>query len=206
MPDQGETGDDGVDWFEDDNSESDSKAEASGGDAEEIEWSEQDSPSAGSDAAGGVGGGDAVSAPDKADPASAAEKMAADSSSPAESDGTAAPAEQASPCAPEKSDAEAETLKGSDQKASNNGMRHRRAIFAIPVELTVCVGKARPMIGDLLKMRRDALLPLDTRISDPLEIRVRNRVIARGELQKLSDASDQLAVRVTQIADISDAL
>ncbi len=73
----------------------------------------------------------------------------------------------------------------------------------IPIEVTVSVGKARPAIRDLLEMGQNAVLPLDRRIDEPVELFVGDRLIARGELQELDGAEQgQLAVRLTEV--ISD--
>lgn len=80
----------------------------------------------------------------------------------------------------------------------------KRAIFSVPIEVTVSVGVATPLIGDLLKMDRDSLLPLNTTLEDPVELRVKDRVIARGELTQ--DSSGKLGVRLTEIVDIADLL
>ncbi|MCA8928241.1 MAG: FliM/FliN family flagellar motor switch protein [Alphaproteobacteria bacterium] len=77
----------------------------------------------------------------------------------------------------------------------------RRAIFSVPVEVVVSVGKARPPIGELINMRRDGIIVLDRRIDDPVDIRIGDRVIARGELQELEDGSGRLGVRMTEIVD-----
>ena len=82
----------------------------------------------------------------------------------------------------------------------------RRAIFSVPIEVVVSVGTARPLIGDLLKMQRDDLLPPDTALNDPAELRVKDRVIARGELAQPEDGRAGLAVKITEIVDISDFL
>ena len=34
----------------------------------------------------------------------------------------------------------------------------------VPIEITVSVGFARPMVKDLMRLRRDAVLPLDRRV------------------------------------------
>lgn len=73
------------------------------------------------------------------------------------------------------------------------------ALYSLPVEIVVCVGTARPSLSDLLNMGRDALIVLDHRIDDPVEVRVGDRVIARGELQEMDDGSGQLGVRLTEI-------
>jgi flagellar motor switch protein FliN len=76
-----------------------------------------------------------------------------------------------------------------------------RGFYSLPVEIVVCVGTARPALGDLLAMGSDAVILLDRRLDDPVDIRVGDRVIARGELQELEDGSGRLGVRLTQIAD-----
>lgn len=93
-----------------------------------------------------------------------------------------------------------------ERRETSDVNRQKRAVFSVPVEVTVSVGKATPLIGDLLKMRRDALIPLDSKIEDPVELRVAGRVIARGELQELDDGSNHLGVRLTEIIDMTDAI
>ena len=77
----------------------------------------------------------------------------------------------------------------------------------VPIELTVSVGCARPLIRDLLALGEDAILPLDTRVDDPVELFVGDRLVARGELQELEgEEAGQLAVRITEIADAGKPL
>jgi flagellar motor switch protein FliN/FliY len=77
------------------------------------------------------------------------------------------------------------------------------AAFAqVPIEVTIVVGRARPLLRDLLQLGRDAVLPLDRKIEDPVEVYVGDRLIARGELDEIEgEAGPQLAVRLTEIAD-----
>ncbi len=79
----------------------------------------------------------------------------------------------------------------------------KRAIFNVPIEVVVSVGVARPLIGDLLEMGRDHLMPIDSNIDDPVELRVKGRVIARGELTQAPDAENQLGVKITEIVNIT---
>ena len=56
-------------------------------------------------------------------------------------------------------------------------------------------------VGGLLS--QSAILPLDRRIDDPVELYVGDKLIARGDLQELEGAEQgQLAVRLTEV--ISD--
>lgn len=77
----------------------------------------------------------------------------------------------------------------------------------VPIEITIAVGKARPVLRELLRLGKDAVLPLDTKVDDPVELYVGDRLIARGELHELDgDQAGQLAVRLTEVADLKNGL
>jgi len=77
----------------------------------------------------------------------------------------------------------------------------------VPIEITISVGKARPQVRDLLKLERDAVLTLDRRVDDPVELFVGDRLIARGELQEMEgEHAGQLAVRLTEVANLRGGL
>ena len=86
-----------------------------------------------------------------------------------------------------------------DQAAMNN-----RAFLGVPLEVIVSVGRARPLISELVRLRRDSVLPLDTKVDDPVELYIGDRLIARGELQEMDDDSERLGVRLTEVADLGD--
>lgn len=72
----------------------------------------------------------------------------------------------------------------------------------VPIEIRVSVGRARPTVRELLQLKRDAVLQLDRSVSDPVELYVGDRLVARGELEELDgDAAGQLAVRLTEVAE-----
>ncbi len=78
---------------------------------------------------------------------------------------------------------------------------------SVPIEITISVGKARPMVRDLLRLGRDAVLPLDRRVDDAVELYVGERFIARGQLEELQgDQKGQLAVRLTEVVNVQDGL
>ena len=77
----------------------------------------------------------------------------------------------------------------------------------ILVAIKVEVGRTKMKIRDLLRLTRDAVLPLDRRVEDPVELWVGDRLIARGELEELGgDSSGQLAVRLTEVANLRGGL
>ncbi|MBL9046886.1 MAG: FliM/FliN family flagellar motor switch protein [Tabrizicola sp.] len=77
----------------------------------------------------------------------------------------------------------------------------------VPIEVTISVGRARPLVRDLLRMSKDAVLQLDRRVDDPVELYVGDRLIARGELTELEgENAGQLAVRLTEVANLRGGL
>ena len=91
-----------------------------------------------------------------------------------------------------------------ERRENSEGNDLRRAIFNVPIEVVVAVGTARPQIGELLSMGRNHLLPLDSAIDDPVELRVKDQVIARGELTQAEGEDGQLGVKLTEIVRLSD--
>ncbi len=78
---------------------------------------------------------------------------------------------------------------------------------AVPIEVTVSVGRARPLIRDLLNMGENAVLALDKRIEDPVDLYVGDQLVARGLLEEMEgDHAGQLAVRLTEIADLQNGI
>ncbi len=70
----------------------------------------------------------------------------------------------------------------------------------VPIEVTISVGRARPLVRDLLALGENAVLPLDRRINDPVELWIGDRLIGRGELQEMENGEPgQLAVRLTEV-------
>ncbi|MDW3180399.1 MULTISPECIES: FliM/FliN family flagellar motor switch protein [unclassified Roseobacter] len=74
---------------------------------------------------------------------------------------------------------------------------------SVPIEVSVCVGKARPLIRELVALGENAVLPLDKSVDDPVELYVGDRLIARGMLEeKEGDQNGQLVVRLTEVVDL----
>lgn len=86
-------------------------------------------------------------------------------------------------------------------------MNEANPFSQVPIEITISVGKARPTVRDLLRLERDAVLTLDRKVEDPVELYVGDRLIARGELQELEgEHAGQLAVRLTEVANLRGGL
>ncbi len=76
----------------------------------------------------------------------------------------------------------------------------------VPIEITISVGKAHPLVRELLQLKNNSVLTLDKRVDDPVELFIGNKLIARGELEELEEDGGQLAVRLTEVADVKSGL
>lgn len=86
---------------------------------------------------------------------------------------------------------------------THEGQKRESAFMGVPIDVLISVGKARPLVSELVQLRRDSVLTLDSKIDDPVELFIGERLIARGELQEMDDGSGQLGVRLTEVADLS---
>lgn len=76
---------------------------------------------------------------------------------------------------------------------------------SVPIEITVSVGRARPLVRDLLKLGEGSVLTLDKRLEDPVELYVGDRLIGIGVLEVVEGAENgQLAVRLTEVVDLKN--
>ncbi|WP_278922149.1 FliM/FliN family flagellar motor C-terminal domain-containing protein [Pseudophaeobacter profundi] len=95
---------------------------------------------------------------------------------------------------------DADDLKKKATDASN-------PFVSVPVEVVVSVGKARPLVRELVNLGENAILALDKRVDDPVDLYVGDRLVARGQLEEMEgDQAGQLAVRLTEIADLQNGL
>jgi len=70
------------------------------------------------------------------------------------------------------------------------------AVYDIPVQLSVVLGKTSMQVSQLLKLGRGAVIELDRKVGEPIDIFVNNRLIARGEVVVVED---RIGVTMTEI-------
>jgi flagellar motor switch protein FliN len=78
----------------------------------------------------------------------------------------------------------------------NRGAADLEAVFDVPVQVSAVLGRARMEVGDLLKLGPGAVLELDRKVGEAIDIYVNNRLIARGEVVLVED---KLGVTMTEI-------
>jgi len=65
----------------------------------------------------------------------------------------------------------------------------------IPLEVTVILGKSKMPLGKLFTLNQGGIITLDQLAGEPVEIRINNKLIARGEVVLVNE---QFGVRITQ--------
>lgn len=75
------------------------------------------------------------------------------------------------------------------------------AFYDVPVQVSVVLGRALLPIHELMKIGRGAVIQLDRKIGEPVDVYVNNRLVARGEIVKKDNV---LGVTMTEMVQ-SDA-
>lgn len=77
--------------------------------------------------------------------------------------------------------------------------RNLDSILRIPVLIQVVLGSATMPVANLMKLGRGAIVPLDHRVGEPVDVVVNGRVIARGEVVVVEDDNSRFGVSLTEI-------
>jgi flagellar motor switch protein FliN/FliY len=76
------------------------------------------------------------------------------------------------------------------------GASDLEALFDVPVKVSAVLGRARMDVGELLRLGPGAVLELDRKVGEAIDIYVNNRLVARGEVVLVED---KLGVTMTEI-------
>ncbi len=69
-------------------------------------------------------------------------------------------------------------------------------VYDIPVRVSAVLGKATMQVSQLLKLGRGAVIELDRKVGEAIDIYVNNRLVARGEVVVVEE---KLGVTMTEI-------
>ena len=75
------------------------------------------------------------------------------------------------------------------------------AVIDVPVQVSAVLGKATMQVSQLLKLGRGAVVELDRKVGEAIDIYVNNRLVARGEVVIVDD---RLGVTMTEIIKDGD--
>ena len=80
--------------------------------------------------------------------------------------------------------------------ATARGAADLEAVFDVPVQVSAVLGRARMDVGQLLKLGPGAVLELDRKVGEAIDIYINNRLVARGEVVLVEE---KLGVTMTEI-------
>ncbi len=80
---------------------------------------------------------------------------------------------------------------------AHNANADLEAIYDVPVTVSAVLGKASIQVSQLLKLGRGAVVELDRKLGEAIDIYVNNRLVARGEVVVVED--DRLGITMTEI-------
>ena len=94
-----------------------------------------------------------------------------------------------------------EPPKGVDPVTSERiaGSPNLDAILSIPVTVQVVLGSTSLPVSGLMKLARGAVVSLEQRVGDPVDVVVNGTVIARGEIVVVDDASQRFGVSLLEV-------
>src|SRR3981081_1087674 len=79
---------------------------------------------------------------------------------------------------------------------SSRGAADLEAVFDVPVQVSAVLGRAKMDVGELLKLGPGAVLELDRKVGEAIDIYINNRLVARGEVVLVEE---KLGVTMTEI-------
>jgi len=84
----------------------------------------------------------------------------------------------------------------SDSDDASRSAADLEAVFDVPVQVSAVLGRARMDVGELLKLGPGAVLELDRKVGEAIDIYINNRLVARGEVVLVEE---KLGVTMTEI-------
>ena len=83
------------------------------------------------------------------------------------------------------------------ETSESGSAKDLEAVYDISVTVSAVLGKATMQVSQLLKLGRGAVVELDRRLGEAIDIYVNNRLIARGEVVMVDNT--RLGVTMTEI-------
>lgn len=77
--------------------------------------------------------------------------------------------------------------------------RHLETVLQIPVSVKIVLGSATMPVANVLKLGRGAVVPLDRKVGEPVDVVVNGRIIARGEVVVLDEDNSRFGVSLTEV-------
>jgi flagellar motor switch protein FliN len=98
--------------------------------------------------------------------------------------------------------------KGADARKPSEDVggpvRNLEMIMRIPVTMKIVLGSATMPVSNLMKLGRGAIIPLDRRVGEPVDVVVNGRIVARGEVVVVDEATSRFGIKLTEVIGPTD--
>ena len=88
------------------------------------------------------------------------------------------------------------TSNGDTLPAATGAVGDLRRLSAVPVDLSVEMGRTRMTVGETLELRQGSIITLNRMAGEPVDLLVNGTAIARGEVVVIDE---QFGLRVTEV-------
>lgn len=88
---------------------------------------------------------------------------------------------------------------GSQQEPGSGLTANLDLIMDIPIEVQIVLGSSRMQVSGLMNLEEGAIIALDKKIGEPVEIMVNGRRIARGEITVLENDDTRFGVKLIEV-------
>lgn len=88
---------------------------------------------------------------------------------------------------------------GSQQEPGSGLSANLDLIMDIPIEVQIVLGSSKMQVSGLMNLEEGAIIALDKKIGEPVEIMVNGRRIARGEITVLENDDTRFGVKLIEV-------
>jgi flagellar motor switch protein FliN/FliY len=92
--------------------------------------------------------------------------------------------------------------KAADEAPGN--ARNLDLVMRIPVTMKIVLGSTTMPVSNLMKLGRGSIIPLDRRVGEPVDVVVNGRVVARGEVVVVDEATSRFGIKLSEVVGPSD--
>jgi flagellar motor switch protein FliN/FliY len=83
--------------------------------------------------------------------------------------------------------------------ANNNQNLTLEALYDVPVQISVVLGRTSMQLSNLLKLGRGAVIELERTVGEPVDIFVNSKIVAKGEIVVVDN---KIGVTLTEVISL----
>jgi flagellar motor switch protein FliN/FliY len=76
-------------------------------------------------------------------------------------------------------------------------------IMDIPIDVQIILGSSRMQVASLMNLNEGAIISLDRRIGEPVDLMVNGRLIGRGEITVMEDDETRFGIRLIEVKSVA---